>query len=155
MGDLKDDNSGAATELGYVFTFMLGVVLLSMFSVWAYDIETATRERWNEQAIDDNMNRIASAIERADRSSRVVENCSYAEPVHLTPLEASTSTLKIRLDERQLILDDSSNNYDRTVQLSAAGLATHQGEISLSGVDTIWIVHKDDITKITTQHPGW
>jgi hypothetical protein len=48
---LKQDERAAATELGYIFTFLLGVLLLTMFSLWAYDIETATRERWNINAI--------------------------------------------------------------------------------------------------------
>ena len=155
MSSLRHDERAAATELGYVFTFMLGVVLLSMFSVWAYDIETATRERWNDEALEDNMNRLASAIERADRSSRVAENCSYAEPVHLTAFEASKVTLTIRLDERNIVLHDSGDMYGRSLQLSATGIATHQGEINLSGVDIIWVVHQDGVTKITTQHPDW
>ena len=54
----------AATELGYVFTFLLGVVLLSMFGVWAYGIETATRERWNATAIQANLDDVAEAVER-------------------------------------------------------------------------------------------
>ena len=58
-----DDTSGAATELGYIFTFLLGVLLLSVFSIWTYDIETATRDRWNEQAIQMNLDDIAAAIE--------------------------------------------------------------------------------------------
>ena len=39
---LRRDTSAAATELGYIFTFLLGVLLLTMFSLWAWDIETAT-----------------------------------------------------------------------------------------------------------------
>jgi len=155
MSNLRRDESGAATELGYVFTFMLGVVLLSMFSIWAWDIETATRERWNEEAIQNNMERLAGAIERADQASRTVENCSYAEPVNIIPFEASKASLTVQLDQRQLILHDSGNLYERTVQLSGAGLSTHQGEIELSGVDTIWAIHKDGVTMITTQHPSW
>ena len=52
---LQNNREAAATELGYVFTFLLGVLLLTMFSIWIYDIESATRERWNEEAIDANM----------------------------------------------------------------------------------------------------
>ena len=40
---LNADTRAAATELGYIFTFLLGVLLMSMFSVWAWDIETNTR----------------------------------------------------------------------------------------------------------------
>ena len=46
---LQKDTHAAATELGYIFTFLLGVLLMSMFSVWAWGIETSTRERWNDE----------------------------------------------------------------------------------------------------------
>ena len=64
------DTNGAATELGYIFTFLLGVLLLSIFSIWTYDIETATRERWNMEAIEMNLDDLAAAVERADEASR-------------------------------------------------------------------------------------
>ena len=57
--------------MGYVFTFLLGVVLLSMFGVWAYGIETATRERWNATAIQANLDDVAEAVERADDAARL------------------------------------------------------------------------------------
>ena len=60
---LAKDESAASTELGYIFTFLLGVLLLSMFSVWTFGIETSTRLRWNETAIDTNLADIASAVE--------------------------------------------------------------------------------------------
>ena len=65
------DVSGAATELGYIFTFLLGVLLLSVFSIWTWDIETATRERWNKEAIQMNLDDLSAAIERADAASRL------------------------------------------------------------------------------------
>ena len=71
---LVRDNSGASTELGYIFTFMLGVIFLSMFSVWAFGLETSTRERWNSTAVDVNMADIAGAVERADAASHEA-NC--------------------------------------------------------------------------------
>ena len=52
---LVDDESAASTELGYIFTFMLGVLFLSLFSVWAFGLETSTRENWNTTAVDVNM----------------------------------------------------------------------------------------------------
>ena len=72
MSRLRKNEEGAATELGYVFTFLLGVVLLSVFGVWAYSIETATRERWNNAAIQANLDDVAEAVvvrEMADRRS--------------------------------------------------------------------------------------
>ncbi|NCG00897.1 MAG: hypothetical protein GWP25_03785, partial [Euryarchaeota archaeon] len=78
--ELKQDQRAAATELGYIFTFLLGVLLLTMFSLWAYEIETATRERWNENAIQSNMDDLAAAVERADEASRM-GSVDYAEKV--------------------------------------------------------------------------
>ena len=40
-GKLVRDQSAASTELGYIFTFLLGVLFLSMFSVWAFGLETS------------------------------------------------------------------------------------------------------------------
>ena len=60
------DTRAAATELGYIFTFLLGVLLMSMFSVWAWDIET-NRLRWNQEAIQANMDDIAAAVEQQMR----------------------------------------------------------------------------------------
>ena len=62
-GRLVRDQSGASTELGYIFTFLLGVLFLSMFSVWAFGLETSTRENWNTTAVDVNMADIAAAVE--------------------------------------------------------------------------------------------
>ena len=64
-GRLVRDQSGASTELGYIFTFLLGVLFLSMFSVWSFGLETSTRENWNTTAVDINMADIAAAVERA------------------------------------------------------------------------------------------
>ena len=63
-----------------------------MFSLWIYDIETATRERWNEEAIDANMNDLSAAIERTDVASRI-DNSSYAERA-LESHEADESQLR-------------------------------------------------------------
>ena len=48
---------------------MLGVLFLSMFSVWAFGLETSTRENWNTTAVDVNMADIAAAVERADTAT--------------------------------------------------------------------------------------
>ena len=62
-----------------IFTFLLGVALLSTFTFWTYNIETATRERWNEGAIEANLDDIAEAIERADTYARNYDNGTYSE----------------------------------------------------------------------------
>lgn len=152
---LVKDERAAATELGYVFTFLLGVLLLTMFSLWAWEIETATRERWNDHALKDNVERISAAIERADTASRTIENASYAEPVHLTPFEASQDSFILLLTDEKLRLHDVQEQHSMSAQISAAGNSIHVGEIRLSGVDTIWVIHKDGVTRITSEHPGW
>ena len=52
--------SQGSTELGYIFTFMLGVLFLSLFSVWAFGLETSTKKNWNTTAVDVNMADIAA-----------------------------------------------------------------------------------------------
>ena len=77
-GKLSRDESGASTELGYIFTFLLGVLFLSMFSVWAFGLETSTRENWNTTAVDVNMADLAAGVERADLASREDSSIRYA-----------------------------------------------------------------------------
>ena len=39
------DNEAASTEIGYVLTFFLGLMFLTTFSIWTFDIQQATEER--------------------------------------------------------------------------------------------------------------
>ena len=109
------DEAAAATELGYVFTFLLGVVLLSVFGVWAYSIETATRERWNTAAIQANLDDVAEAVERADDAARLDEALRYVERVDWRPSEADETTMTLILTQDQLRLDHSSGDLDAEV----------------------------------------
>ena len=34
-----EDETAAATEIGYVFTFLLGLMFLSTFSIWVWGLE--------------------------------------------------------------------------------------------------------------------
>lgn len=90
---LRRDEHAAATELGYIFTFLLGVLLLTTFSIWAYQIETATRERWNENAIQSNLDDLAAAVERADEASRM-GSVEYAEKVTWRLTEADEARIQ-------------------------------------------------------------
>jgi hypothetical protein len=149
---LQKDTNGAATELGYIFTFLLGVMLLSMFSLWAWDIETATRERWNEQAIQANLDDIAAAVERADEASRMGD-VQYSESVYWRATEADENQFILSLTNEQLILEDSAGSLDLEVSISGAGSGQHSGSVQLSGISTIWIVHSDGITSIQLDRP--
>ena len=131
-GKLVRDQSGASTELGYIFTFLLGVLFLSMFSVWAFGLETSTRENWNTTAVDVNMADIAAAVERADLASREDSSVRYAEVVSWRLTEADESEFVLTLDDEGLHLDHPENVLDRDVSISATGSGTYDGRITLS-----------------------
>jgi hypothetical protein len=154
-GELVHDESGASTELGYIFTFLLGVIFLSMFSVWAFGIETATRENWNTTAVDVNMADLAAAVERADLASREDSGVRYAEVVEWRPTEADESLFVLTLDDQGLHLDHTENILDRDVSISATGAGMYDGEISLSGITEIWIVYDDGITYLSSKRPNF
>lgn len=150
--NLRKDTGAAATELGYIFTFLLGVLLLSMFSLWAWDIETATRERWNEQAIQANLDDIAAAVERADEASRMGD-VQYSESIYWRATEADENQFTLSLTDELLILEDDSGNLDLEVSISGTGSGQHSGEVQLSGISTIWIVHNDGVTSVQLERP--
>ena len=152
-GLLKDDDSAAATELGYVFTFLLGVMLLSMFSVWAWDIENSTRNRWNEQALENNLRDVASAIERADAASRIDPSVLYAEPVKLQGVQIDAGQLTMILDDSELNLIDARGRFSDTVSISAASAATHEGEVNLGKGSIVWVVYHEGVTSISMKAP--
>lgn len=146
------DTSGAATELGYIFTFLLGVLLLSVFSIWTWDIETATRDRWNEQAIQMNLDDLAAAIERADEASRLGD-VEYTESVWWRATEADENLFSLQLTDNSLILIDDGGSLDTEIFVSGTGSGAHSGTIDLSGAQMIWVVHKDGITSIEVDRP--
>jgi hypothetical protein len=150
---LRRDESAASTELGYVFTFLLGVLLLSMFSVWTFGIETATRQRWNETAIDTNLADIADAVERADIASREGSEIHYAESVEWRLTEADETLFTLSLTDEGLFLEHPEKELNRQLSISATGSGTYEGEISLSGLRHIWIVHEDGVTSISATRP--
>ena len=149
---LQRNREGAATELGYVFTFLLGVLLLTMFSLWIYDIETATRERWNVEAIDANMNDLSAAIERTDVASRI-DNSSYAERVYWRATEAGQSQFSLELTDTLLILHDKEGELDAERSLSGTASAPHTGTVDLVGVEAIWVVYHDGVISLELDRP--
>jgi len=147
-----NDISGAATELGYIFTFLLGVLLLSVFSLWTYDIETATRERWNEEAVQMNLDDLAAAVERADEASRLGD-VEYTESVWWRATEADENLFSIQLTDNSLILIDDGGSLDTQVFISGTGSGSHNGTVNLSGAQMIWVIHKDGVTSIEVDRP--
>ncbi|MBJ46501.1 MAG: hypothetical protein CMB59_01230 [Euryarchaeota archaeon] len=154
-GKLVRDQSAASTELGYIFTFLLGVLFLSMFSVWAFGLETSTRENWNTTAVDVNMADIAAAVERADLASREDSSVRYAEVVSWRLTEADESEFVLTLDDEGLHLDHPENVLDRDVSISATGSGTYDGRIALSGTTEIWVVYDEGVTYLTNTRPDF
>tara|TARA_B100001248_G_C27391274_1_gene462489 strand:- start:1435 stop:1905 length:471 start_codon:yes stop_codon:yes gene_type:complete len=146
------DTSGASTELGYIFTFLLGVLLLSVFSIWTWDIETATRERWNEEAVEMNLDDLAAAIERADEASRLGD-IEYVECVWWRATEADENLFSIELTNNALILIDEGGSLDTEVFISGTGSGNHTGSIDLSGAQMIWVIHTNGTTSIDINRP--
>ena len=149
----RSDESAAATELGYIFTFMLGTLLLTMFTIWAFDIETSTRDRWNEQAIQENVEKVASAIERADYAARTDANSTYAEPIKLLALEANEETLTLSLNDVVLSLVDSTDSYGFEVPISATGPSNHSGTVDLGVTRIVWVSYANGMTIISENAP--
>jgi len=149
---LRRDISAAATELGYIFTFLLGVLLLTMFSVWAWDIETATRERWNENAIQANMDDLAAAVERADEASRI-GSIDYAERVEWRATEADESRFTLVLTDTNIELIHDTGDLDTNISISGTGAGTHEGTLTLAGIDSIWVVHYNGTTSTEYDRP--
>lgn len=149
---LPKDTSAAATELGYIFTFLLGVLLLTMFSLWAWDIETATRERWNENAIQANMDDLAAAVERADEASRM-GSVDYAERVDWRLTEADESQFVLVLSDTNIELIHKTGDLDTNISISGTGAGTHEGTITLAGINSIWVVHYEGVTSIEYDRP--
>jgi hypothetical protein len=149
---IRRDTSAAATELGYIFTFLLGVMLLTMFSLWAWDIETATRERWNENAIQANMDDLAAAVERADEASRM-GSIDYAEKVEWRPTEADESRFTLVLTDTNIELIHDAGDLDTNISISGTGAGTHEGTLTLAGIDSIWVVHYNGVTSIEYDRP--
>ena len=130
----------------------LAFFLLSVFSIWTWDIETATRERWNEQAIQMNLDDIAAAIERVDEASRLGD-IEYTESVWWRATEADENLLSLQLANNSLILIDDGGSLDNQVFVSGTGSGSHSGTIELSGAQMIWVTHKDGITSIEVDRP--
>lgn len=153
--NLYNDESAAATEIGYVFTFLLGLMLLSTFSIWVWDIEVATQEKWTRDAIEENLFSVSEAIERADEAARLDPNAQYAEPVDLYLSSATGLELKMWLTDDAIHIKDSGNDFSATHTISAAAPTTHEGILDLAGVEKIWVVLDAGVVTIQLQQPGF
>lgn len=152
---LQRDEQAAATEIGYVFTFLLGLMLLSSFSIWVWDIEVATQEKWTRDAIEENLFSVSEAIERADEAARLDANAQYAEPVDLYLSSATGLELKIWLTDDAVHIKDGENDFSSMHAISAAAPTTHEGSVDIAGVETIWVVLNAGVVTIQIEQPGF
>ncbi len=151
---LQKDEVAAATELGYVFTFLLGLSFLSIFSIWAFDLQDSRRDTWTEQAMIDNLDAVAAAVERADEASRLDGNVTYAEPVTLLLSTAENLGLRMVLDDDGLLMQDKGATVTATRSISGAGSTTHSGEVEMAGVDIVWVLLEGNQVTLSTAQPG-
>tara|TARA_B100001741_G_scaffold304932_1_gene296549 strand:- start:179 stop:652 length:474 start_codon:yes stop_codon:yes gene_type:complete len=149
--NFKRDESGAATELGYVFTFLLGLLLLSLYSIWAWDIENSTRERWSEVALTENIERVGSAIERADAVARINPNATYSESVELLNVEQTSVNVIMFLDDETLIINHPNFKQSFEYELTSAAPTTHMGEINIKGESSIWVHFSNGVVEISNK----
>ncbi|MEC8926674.1 MAG: hypothetical protein VYB17_00260 [Candidatus Thermoplasmatota archaeon] len=150
-----DDDSGAATEIGYVFTFLLGLMFLSAFSIWVWDLEVSTQNRWTEEALEENLLSVGAAVERADEAARLDGNARYAEPVELHLSTAIGLNLEMWLTDDAVHLSDGEQVYRTSQPISGAAATSHSGVVNLAGVETIWVVLDSGQVTIQVNQPGF
>ena len=152
---MTNDTLAAATEIGYVLTFLLGLSFMSFFSVWTWEMQDARGDVWMEQAMEENLDSVAAAIERADVVSRIDGNATYAEPVDMLLSNAVNLKFRKLLTDSGLVMQDYSSNMKATRDISSTGNTYHHGEVELAGIEQIWVVLQDNTITITTNQPGF
>ena len=151
----SDDEAAAATEIGYVFTFLLGLMFLSSFSIWVWGLEVSTQDRWTEEALEENLLAVSAAVERADEAARLDVDARYAEPVDLYLSSAAGLGLEMWLTDDSLHLSDGNQMYRTSQPISGAAATTHSGMVKLSGIETVWVVLDAGQVTIQVEQPGF
>ncbi|MDE0707595.1 MAG: hypothetical protein OSB33_01465 [Candidatus Poseidoniales archaeon] len=152
---LARDDSAAATEIGYVFTFLLGLMFLSSFSIWVWGLEVSTQDRWTEEALEENLLAVGAAVERADEAARLDGDARYAEPVEMHLSSAVGLQLEMWLTDDAVHLSDGEQMYRTSQPISGAAATTHSGVVKLVGVETVWVVLDSGQVTIQVEQPGF
>ena len=155
MQNFAEDETAAATEIGYVFTFLLGLMILSAFSIWVWDLEVSTQNRWTEEALEENLLSVSAAVERADEAARLDGDARYAEPVELHLSSAIGLNLEMWLTDDAVHLSDGDQVYRTNQPISGAAATSHSGVVNLAGVETIWVVLDSGQVTIQVEQPGF
>ena len=150
-----NDENAAATEIGYVFTFLLGLMFLTTFSIWVWGLEVSTQERWTEHAIEENLLSVGAAVERADEAARLDSTARYAEPVDLHLSTAAGLNIEMWLTDDAVHVSDSAEVYRSSQPISGAAATTHSGVVNLVGIETVWIVLMDGNVTLQVEQPGF
>ena len=150
-----NDETAAATEIGYVFTFLLGLMFLTTFSIWVWGLEVSTQERWTEHAIEENLLSVGAAVERADEAARLDSTARYAEPVDLHLSTAAGLNIEMWLTDDAVHVSDSAEVYRSSQPISGAAATTHSGVVNLVGIETVWVVLMDGNVTLQVEQPGF
>ena len=150
-----NDENAAATEIGYVFTFLLGLMFLTTFSIWVWGLEVSTQERWTEHAIEENLLSVGAAVERADEAARLDSTARYAEPVDLHLSTAAGLNIEMWLTDDAVHISDSAEVYRSSQPISGAAATTHSGVVNLVGIETVWVVLMDGNVTLQVEQPGF
>ena len=152
---LVNDEQGAATEIGYVFTFLLGLMFLTTFSIWVWGLEVSTQERWTEHALEENLLSVGTAVERADEAARLDPNARYAEPVDLYLASAAGLNIEMWLTDDAVHISDSAEVYRSSQPISGAAATNHSGVVNLVGIETVWVVLDSGNVTLQVEQPGF
>ena len=152
---LINDENAAATEIGYVFTFLLGLMFLTTFSIWGWGLEVSTQERWTEHALEENLLSVGAAVERADEAARLDPNARYAEPVDLHLSTAAGLNIEMWLTDDAVHISDSAEVYRSSQPISGAAATVHSGVVNLVGIETVWVVLEDGNVTLQVEQPGF
>ena len=150
-----NDENAAATEIGYVFTFLLGLMFLTTFSIWVWGLEVSTQERWTEHALEENLLSVGAAVERADEAARLDSTARYAEPVDLHLSTAAGLNIEMWLTDDAVHVSDSAEVYRSSQPISGAAATTHSGVVNLVGIETVWVVLMDGKVTLQVEQPGF
>ena len=151
----ENDENAAATEIGYVFTFLLGLMFLTTFSIWVWGLEVSTQERWTEHALEENLLSVGAAVERADEAARLDSTARYAEPVDLHLSTAAGLNIEMWLTDDAVHVSDSAEVYRSSQPISGAAATTHSGVVNLVGIETVWVVLMDGNVTLQVEQPGF
>ena len=150
-----NDENAAAPEIGYVFTFLLGLMFLTTFSIWVWGLEVSTQERWTEHALEENLLSVGAAVERADEAARLDSTARYAEPVDLHLSTAAGLNIEMWLTDDAVHISDSAEVYRSSQPISGAAATTHSGVVNLVGIETVWVVLVDGNVTLQVEQPGF